>query len=233
MKRRLGLPAALAGWMIAGLGMAGAVTVYDQDFDANDGGYTVTSSGPIENPWVYSGSAGTWQTDGTQNAGSPSASLLTSPVLPIPESGQVLLTFLHRYSFEYSSIRWDGGAVFASTNGGGFAHVPGSSFLANGYVGTVQGNNVLNGLLGFNGDSAGYGAGEHLSSRVLLGPYAAGDTLALRFTGAWDEFAKGRTPNWDITRVQVSVIPEPTTMALLGLLMPAVVAAAGARRRRR
>ena len=187
------------------------VVIHDEDFSANDGGYTVANTGGPVGPWVYS--SGTWLANGSDNNAAPSHSRLTSPAIAIPISGSVALSFEHRYSFE--SGLWDAGAVFTSVNGGAFQQVPNASFSQNGYTGIgLIGNHDLNGGEGFNGNSPGYGTPSLITSVASLGSLNAGDTLQVQFLGAWDEFAKGTEPNWELHSVQVNAIPEPTALGI-------------------
>ncbi len=221
---------------------ANAVTVYSQDFNANDGGYTVSNTGPVADPWTYSGAGpnGNWFTNGTDNLnlpGIPSSSALTSPTINVTTGGPLTLSFLHRYNFEFDGIRWEGGAVFVSVNAGAFQYVPIANFLSNGYDGVLTGNTVLNGQQGFNGVSGfpgdttpiGQNAGIFITSVASIGNFNVGDTLSVRFLGTWDEFAEGNLPNWEITTVTITGVdvPEPAT-ALFGVLSLAALA----RRRR-
>ena len=224
--------------LLAGAIEAHAVTIYSQDLNANDGGYTVSNTGPVLDPWTYSGAGpnGNWFTNGTDNLnlpGIPSSSALTSPTINVTTGGPLTLSFAHLYNVERDTVRWDGGAVFVSVNAGAFTQVPAASFTANGYDGIIEGNNALNGLSGFNGVSGSPAAftpgavnGTFLVSTASLGSFNAGDTLQLRFLGAWDEFAEGNLPNWEITSVQLeaaAVIPEPAS-ALFGVLSLAALA---------
>jgi hypothetical protein len=195
---------------------ASAGLIHSQDFNATDGGYSVTNTGSPVGPWTWDG-AGSWFTNGTDNNGAPSHSRLTSPSFAVSADGAVELSFGHRYSFE--SGLWDAGAVFASVNGGAFTQVLNAAFSQNGYTGFgLIGNHDLNGGEGYNGNSTGYGNGLFITSIATLGSFNAGDTISLQFLGAWDEFAKGSEPNWQIDWVQVtdaSRIPEPTTLGLM------------------
>lgn len=189
------------------------------DFNANNGGFTVSNTGPVEDPWTYNGGGGTWLTNGTQGQGVPTSSALISPNIVVGLSGPATLSFSHRYSFEFDTVRWDGGQVRLSVNGGAFNPVPNANFSSNGYVGIIQGNNALTGQDGFNGDSAGYGSGSFINSVASLGVFNAGDILNVQFLGAWDEFAEGTNPNWEITSVAVATAtPEPATIGLWSLL---------------
>jgi hypothetical protein len=152
---------------------------------------------------------------------------LTSATLGVDAAGVVSLSFDHRWAFEADTTNWDGGALFLSLNGGTFAQVPGSSFTANGYNGSVgAGNSELTLQQAFVGTSAGHGAGTFLTSTATLGPFAAGDTLQLRFRAAYDTNTTGGSPDWavdNITLSNVTVVPEPSVallggLSLLGLL---------------
>ncbi|MCO6047652.1 PEP-CTERM sorting domain-containing protein [Aeoliella sp. ICT_H6.2] len=191
-----------------------AVAAYDEDFSMSDGGYTVTDDGGPTGPWTFSSENEAWFTDGTDNNGAPSHTRLTSPTIDITGSGEYEVSFEHFYSIE--GDLWDGGAVFASINGAPFAQVPGTAFSANGYTASgLIGNHDLNGGEGFGGNSPGYPA--PITSVASLGSLATGDTVAIEFLMANDEFSRGEfTPNWQINSVSVAqVVPEPTTFVLL------------------
>ena len=235
---KLSLKVMSACFVAAMASQADAVTIHSQDFNANDGGYTVTNVGVVEDPWTYSGAGpnGSWFTNGTQNQNAPTSSALTSPNINVTSAGPLTLSFLHRYNFEFDSVgnRWDGGAVFVSVNNGPFNQVPAGSFTTNGYDGVIAGNNALNGLSAFNSVSGFPGAetplpannGIFITSVATLGTFNLGDTIALRFLGAWDEFVEGNLPNWEITSLQLDTaasIPEPAT-ALFGVLGLAALA---------
>jgi hypothetical protein len=195
-----------------------AQVVYDESFDASDGGYTVENQGNPTGPWTYSAEAGAWYTDGTDNNGAPSHTRLTSPAVAITKDGPVELSFSHFYSIE--GELWDGGAVFVSVNSGAFTQVPRGDFTANGYTGIgLIGNHDLNGGVGFNGDSPNYP--EPITSVASLGTLSTGDSIALQFLMANDEFASGAfKPNWQIDRVTINQVPEPSTLllSLFGML---------------
>jgi len=85
---------------------------------------------------------------------------------------------------------------------------------ANGYMAfNLIGNHDLGGGEGFGGDSPGYPA---FITSVAGGPFLAGDTIAIQFLMANDEFAAGAsTPNWQIDSVSVTnAVPEPSTLVL-------------------
>ena len=168
---------------------------------ANDGGFSVVNTGPVENPWVYDVSSGSWYTDGTKSQATPTSSELISPQIPISNDGPLTLFFDHLYSFEYDGTRWDGGQVRISVNGDSF--LPVTNFTQNGYTGIITGNNVLKDEPGFNENSAGFPTSYITSVADLPGPFSAGDTLQIEFLGAWDEYVKGSLPNWEIDQIQI------------------------------
>src|SRR5690606_22875993 len=128
---------------------------------------------------------------------------LNSGIATVAVAGPVTLSFRHRYSFEFDGTRWDGGQVRVSVNGGAFTAVPNGSFSAGGYAGVITGNNILNGQLAYNGDSPGYASNNFITSVANLGVFNPGDTIRVQFVGAWDEFAEGTNPNWEIDSVSV------------------------------
>jgi hypothetical protein len=177
--------------------------LYKETFNSGDGGYTVSnSSTPAPQvPWSYNSVNGSWTVNGSTDLNAPSWSALNSAPITVPRSGGITLSFNHRHSFEYDGTRWDGGQVRISVNGGAFTLVPTNAFSSNGYTGIITGNNIMNGQSAFNGDSAGYADGTFITSIASLGTFNAGDSITLQFLGAWDEYTRGNTPNWQIDSV--------------------------------
>jgi hypothetical protein len=196
------------GWVIDSLKLT-LLPMIIQDFAAGDGGFTVedSSSPPPANwgPWIYDAAGGQWSADGSDTeCGGPFNSKLTSPGYVVPQSDEVTLTFTHRYRFE--GDYYDGGQVRISVNGGEFTPVPPDNFTANGYAaGNIIGSGILNGQRAFNGDSAGYEAGEFIQSSVILGTFSQGDTLAVQFVGGWDECWSPGQPAWQIKDLQLVI----------------------------
>jgi len=228
MKRLATSLGLLPAWFVLCFGTAHASVLFAENFDASDGGFTVSNAGAVEDPWTYSPGSGSWLTNGTQNAGAPTSSALVSPSINVTTTGPLELSFVHRYNFEFDgTTRWDGGQVQIQVNGGAFSAVPGASFSSNGYTGLITGNNVLNSQLGFNSVSGfpsttgtpGSVNGTFLTSIAGLGSFNIGDTISLRFLAAWDEFAEGNNPNWEIDSLSVTSVPEPATLALLGVAL--------------
>lgn len=183
---------------------AGALML-SQDFQTNNGGFTVLSDPAPPGPWVYDSAAGFWAADGSDDGcKGPYTSRLTSPAYTVPESGQVTLSFVHRYSFE--SDYYDAGQVRVSVNGGEFTAVPATNFTANGYQpGDIAGTGILKGQRGFNGNSPDYTNGTFITSSAILGAFTEGDKTAVQFVGAWDECSGASKPSWAIKTVQLMV----------------------------
>ena len=207
------------------------------DFNSGNGGFASTlNTATFDGPWVYGavgvGGSGGWSTDGQSAEISHACTTdLTSPSLLVLSSGNVTLGFDHRYSFEFDGTRWDGGAVFVSLNGGAFTEVPGASFTANSYGGSVAANSAseLAGQEAFTAASPGYAGSTFLTSTANLGTFAAGDSLQVRFRAAYDTNTSGGSPDWVVDNVVLSnIIPEPLTLSLLAMGSVVVL-----RRRRR
>jgi hypothetical protein len=194
-----------------------AVGVYlaaplNASFDANDGSFKTFNYGVPAGPWSYNSAAGSWTNHGPPNCGGPFASGLKTPVLTIRSNDPVVVTFAHRWSFEAdANAAYDGGQVRLSVNGGPFATVPGASFSANGYNGTIGGSiiGVITGTPGwvneaFVTNSTGYESRTFLTSVASLGAFSPGDQIQLEFLASWDECSEGTEPNWEIDSVRVS-----------------------------
>jgi hypothetical protein len=179
------------------------VSLFANDFNADNGGFTVTTPQAYDGPWMYNLGTGSWQQNGQETESNhPNTSLLDSPPLTITASGEVILSFQHRYSFEQDSTSWDGGQVRVSVNGGPFVAVPPTSFTSNSYNGTVGAStSLLAGQPAFVGNSPGF---VFITSVATLGRFNAGDTLRVEFMAASDGNTKGlQTPNWEINAVQL------------------------------
>ena len=175
-----------------------------ENFDADDGGFVEESSGNSPIPFEYN-DTGTWSLEGDDSG--PSTYTLTSPEISVPVAAAIRVTFDHRYSIE---PEWDGLALQVAVNGGDFQVVPNDSFSQNGYTfSNLIGNHVLKGGDGFNGDSAGYGSGEFITSIADVEGVGAGGKIRFRFLGAFDEGARGPgIPNWEIDSVSVETLDD-------------------------
>lgn len=196
-----GTVAAQPNWAIANILLISQQSVV-QDFNTSDGSYAASTTGNTPaGGWTYDAAGGFWYANGDDSGATTST--LTGPAITILSPGSFNLSFRHRYNFEYDGTRWDGGQVRISVNGSPFTTVPAGDFSAGGYDGTITGTGVLNNQPGFNATSPGYGTSNYITSTAFLGGFAAGDTLAVQFVGAWDEGTAASPPNWVIDSVSV------------------------------
>jgi len=188
--------------------ISGGITLYDfvYDFASSDGGFEVSSIQPnaLPGPFEYNADKGTWVSEGgASGCIGPFDSILTTPEITVPSSGDVVLELSHRYSFEPdSSIAWDIGQVRVSVNGGQFVTVASGSFFENGYFSNaVAGAGMMKGLFGFSGQTEGYWDGAFITSKAIIGKMAAGDKFKVQFISGHDECSTGAKPNWEIDSV--------------------------------
>ena len=184
--------------------------LYAQDFNSDDGGFTVENSPtPPAGPWTYNAGKGTWSANGGEGV---VFSKLDSPTMTVTVPGSVVLTLNHRYSFEFDgTTRWDAGQIRLSVNGGPYNPVDATNFTANGYKTdkVIGGNNIMNNQYAFNDTSDGWAGGTFIQSIVTLGNFSPGDQLSLQFAGGWDEGTVNPAPNWEIDKLVVAegVVP--------------------------
>jgi autotransporter-associated beta strand protein len=186
-----------------GTGSTHALTTIEVSGAGNIGDTTLTTNaGVTQIPSVGSN----WTVVGGTGAGIYSG--LVSPAATVGTSGTVTLTFTHRYDFESDgSGAWDGGAVFASVNGGPFTYVPTESFSSNGYAGDTLTNGSTawpGGEKVFAGQSAGYATPALVTSVATLGSLNATDKVAVEFRGGWDDGTVKGPPAWEIGTVQIA-----------------------------
>ncbi|MCU0649540.1 MAG: PEP-CTERM sorting domain-containing protein [Gemmatimonadaceae bacterium] len=203
------------------------------DFFTTNGGFT-NQNLVGTNPWSWAAGSG-WRVNGVATV---ARTRLLSPVLTAT-GGAFGVAAQHRFNFEqsiFSPTCFDGGAIFASINGGAFAQVT-TGITGVGYTSTVSTNfsNPLGGLSAFCGQSAGWATPSFIGT-TISGSLAAGTTVQLAFDGGWDDSFNETNPNWNLRSVELRgfgpavVIPEPSTYALLAT---GLVALAFAARRRR
>ncbi len=185
---------------------SGATPLATQTFNANDGGYTVSTPVAFTGPWTYNAARGSWQESGQDaDNGHPNTSLLNSTPYTVTAFGNVLLNLTHRWSFEHDGTAWDGGQIRVSVNGGAFTTLPLAAFIQNGYNGTVGPGSTsdLNGQPGFIAESSGYAA-SYVVSTANLGLFNPGDTLRIQFFAGSDSNTRGQVPNWEIDQVALT-----------------------------
>ena len=184
-----------------GSGGLGGSPLVTNDFNSNNGGFTVDTPQATEGPWLYNAAGGAWHEDG-QNAedSHPNTTKLNSPAYRATLAGNVRLTFQHRWSFEYDGTAWDGGQVRVSINGGPYTAVPLTAFSQGGYNGSVANNSSsdLKNQPAYISQSANYTT-DYITSVADLGFLNAGDTVSVEFMAASDTNTRGAVPNWEIT----------------------------------
>ena len=182
-----------------------------EDFSSGDGGFVESNLGNTTdgNQWLFNAASQSWRLNGDTDLGVPSRNNLTSPTLDATGADFIKLriSFDHRYSIEPD---WDGCGLFISINGEAFERVGSEAFVEEGYRPfSLIGNHDLGGLEAFNGDSAGYAGGTLITSIADIPGISLGDTVAVQFVGAFDEFARGAgLPNWEIARVQIETLVD-------------------------
>ncbi|YCM42888.1 LamG-like jellyroll fold domain-containing protein [Verrucomicrobiaceae bacterium 227] len=181
----------------------GQAQLLNENFDATDGGFVSTFSGPGIQPWIYNGVSGTWSVLGDEATVAVN-DYLTSPAIPIATTGGIEIEIEHKYSFE---AEWDGGVIQISIEGGDFHSIPTSSFSANPYTfAALIGTHDLTGQEAFNGDSADIGLGSYITS-TATSPVgiAAGSTVQVRLTAGFDANTLGAfSPAWEVTAFRVT-----------------------------
>ena len=175
----------------------------NENFDASDGAFTSTFSGPGTQPWVYNGVSGTWSVFGDEATVAVN-DYLTSPAISISTTGGIEIEIEHKYSFE---VEWDGGLIQMSIDGGNFFSIPTTSFTNNPYsFPSLIGTHDLTGQAAFNGDSTDIGLGSFITSTATwpIG-IPAGSTVQVRLTAGFDANTLGVfSPAWEVTAFRVT-----------------------------
>jgi hypothetical protein len=147
------------------------------------------------------------------DSGSPSDTQLMSPLLNVSATDPLIISFLHRHSFEASDgTLWDGGVIEVSSDGG-VTWVDLNTIVPLGYTGaltTISGN-PLGGRQAFSGPSVGYPAFQPVSFNV--GNALAGQTIRLRFRIGTD--AAAGDVGWELDNLSFQGITNTPFPALV------------------
>jgi large repetitive protein len=164
---------------------------------------------------VLTGTDHVWHGD---DFGTVSDSALVSPALQLSGTAPFIMTFSHRYQFEYSGgTRWDGG-VIELTSDGGMTWQDVNSWASPGYTGTIStmASNPLGGRQGYTNQSAGYPA--EIMETLNFGTSLGAGTVFIRFRLGSDEAVA--EVGWDIDDIAFSgivntpfsvVVPDTST----------------------
>jgi MYXO-CTERM domain-containing protein len=138
--------------------------------------------------------------------GSPSDTQLVSPAVTALATGSLVLSFQHRYDFEFSDgYYWDGGVIELTTDAGASWHDL-SEFVEIQYDGVltdVSGNPLMN-RPAFAWQSADYPTMQPVS--FDFGSAFAGQTVQFRFRIGAD--ASVGATGWDIDNIELAGIEE-------------------------
>jgi len=200
-------------------GDGAARTLFHQDFNLNNGGFSTAQSGNPMGAWTYDGASGVWFADGSDNL-PPSEKVLNSPPITVTQAGEVRLRLQHRFTFEEGML--DGGQVRVSLNGGLFSLVPATAFTTNGYGGVISSGSALFFTPGFGNTSPGYANGEYIVSEASLGAFSPGDRLAIQFRGLWDWSIANAGPGWVINSLELTEGHPGRTEAIFAVQAEAI-----------
>ncbi|HWT00633.1 MAG TPA: M36 family metallopeptidase [Pyrinomonadaceae bacterium] len=177
--------------------------VWTKGFNATFGNFapwTLTNVGP---DYVFH----------ADNFAAASDQYLISPALNVSATGNFVISFSHRHSFE--APNWDGGRLEITTNGGtNWTPIGTAPTFYNGTLINNSGNPLQN-QQAFIGQSAGYPA--FTTATLDLGTTYQGQTVQIRFRAASDGAAGA--PGWDVASVNFTGIdntPFTTLVAEAG-----------------
>jgi bacillopeptidase F len=118
-------------------------TIYQEDFEGDDGGYLVTGENwewgtPTSGPQGAHSGEYVWATNLEGNYSSSADARLETPLIDLTGVLNPQLSFWHWFSFEHRAANYDGGNVKVSCDGGEFQIIE----PLNGYEGIIASNNA-------------------------------------------------------------------------------------------
>lgn len=165
------------------------------DFREGRSGFTVRTGA-----WDWSSSAGWFH----RTIDGPREAILRSPILTVlrsTDTGPLAIRLMHQFQFAYDGGRcFDGGAVFASVNGGAFTHVTPTPGMFSAYIGTVSSDygNPLAGRQAFCANSGAVGG----FTSVFGVDAAFGSTVQFEFRVGMDRLAD-EFGNWTLRGMEL------------------------------
>ncbi|MCU0647018.1 MAG: PEP-CTERM sorting domain-containing protein [Gemmatimonadaceae bacterium] len=192
------------------------------DFTQSPSGFTAPNPNNFIGFGVWTHQPGTgWIVNGRNRE----RATLLSPTFTAT-GGAAGIDLRHSFNFQLSLFGgcFDGGLLRASVDGGAFqTFVPQTSPGSLGYRGAIgqNGGNPLAGepaFCGFPNNQQGT-----VVQSLFLRPLTAGQRIQFAFEAGWDNSTVNPGANWTLDRVQLvglapaTVVPEPSTVALLGV----------------
>ena len=97
-----------------------AIDLLIENFADNDGSFVQEATGNTPIPALYNAGRGTWSIEGDDSG--PATNTITSPIIEVPKTAGIQVSFDHRYSIEADD--WDGAGLQISIDGSEFTNVP-------------------------------------------------------------------------------------------------------------
>jgi len=178
---------------------AASTATFDADYDDDAALSAIDTVDSAHEAWTKAGAnaaatwsrqlvTGDWAWRGLDQ-GFASDTSLTSP--PLVVGAGLVVTFDHRFSFEFDGTYWDGGVIEASTDDGATWADVTTLGVAPGYNGTINGHsgNPLEARAVFGASNPAYPARDAVT--LDFGDAFAGQTVRLRFRIGTDGAAGG------------------------------------------
>lgn len=197
------------------------LTAQTIDFTTGTGGFSAPNPNNFIGFGVWGNTSGTgWTVSGRNRE---TARLLSGTYTA--NGGAASFSLFHSFSFQLnlSGGCFDGGVVLASLNGGAFTPItPEATGGSLGYRGPISTTNGSarpgqNAFCGFPNNQQ-----NTFVTSTFLSNLAAGSTIQFALEGVWDNSTVNPGANWTVSSVTLaglsptSVVPEPSSVLLLG-----------------